>query len=408
MPVCVITSVTSPVRILWVTNVVPWPPYGGVQLRVFNLLIRILRTHQVTLACHSWNDQDDVSARELTRRGIRTFTTPMRRANWRHALPAFRDALNGTPPEIAQYWSSNLQTFLARETFDVLQIEETLLTPYATRLHRPHTKSIVTFHNVQFAQGRRIAAIERWPWKRSWRRVNAHWMARYEPAVAARFDGVISVSEADRDLLVQASPGLKVEIIPNGVDTREMPWLSEERRKRAIVFVGSLSYRPCIDAAQWLTREILPILRKDLPDIEVWLVGNLPSREVEALAAEKVFVAGPVTDVRPFYQRATVAVAPLRAGGGSRLKILEAMALGRAVVSTTTGAEGLDVHHGDHLLIADAAEAFARSIVRLFADDELRCKLTRQARRLVEDRYDWDAIAESQLRIYENVMATSA
>jgi glycosyltransferase involved in cell wall biosynthesis len=235
-------------------------------------------------------------------------------------------------------------------------------------------------------------------------------MRLYEPAAATRFHRVIAVSETDRNLLRSASPQLRVDVVPNGVDTVEMALLPPPAadRRKALIFVGALHYRPCIDAAQWLIHTILPLLRRHEPEIEVWIVGKEAAPEVQALAGPGVFVASSVPDVKPYYAAASVAVVPLRAGGGSRLKILEAMALGRPVVSTTLGAEGLDVRDGRHLLIADQPEPFAAAILRLMRQsgaDELRQSLIRHARSLVESQYDWEIAAAAQLRIYEELTA---
>jgi glycosyltransferase involved in cell wall biosynthesis len=163
-------------------------------------------------------------------------------------------------------------------------------------------------------------------------------------------------------------------------------------------------YKPCEDGARWLIREILPLVRRHIANVETWIVGQGPGPGVLELAGNRVSVTGEVEDVQPHYEQATVAVAPLRAGSGSRLKILEAMALGRAVVSTTLGAEGLEVEAGKHLLIADGAAEFGDAIVELIQNPALRGRLTNAARDLVEQRYDWDTIATRQLRIYREMM----
>jgi glycosyltransferase involved in cell wall biosynthesis len=390
------------------SNIVPYPPHGGVHLRILNIAQRIAARHEVTLGCHSWGEEDLEGAAWLNRNGIRTITAPLRAANWRHAPSALGALLAGEPPEIVQYQSAGLHALVANERFDLIQVEETLLTPYVTAAPPlPDTKTVLTFHNLHFVQEKRIAAIEPNRGVRLWRELNARRMRRYEPAVAARFDRTVTVTEAERTLLLDHAPDLTVDVLPNGVDTQALRPLPAPSGKPAIVFVGTLSYLPCADAALWLARTILPLARRRFPDLELWIVGRQPPPQVLALAGEGVFVTGAVDDVAPYYERAAVAVVPLQAGGGSRLKILEAMSLGRPVVSTRLGAEGIEATPDKHILLADDAQGFADAIGRLLVDQALSDAIVRDARQFVEDHHDWDAIAAKQLAIYDDLLRPS-
>jgi glycosyltransferase involved in cell wall biosynthesis len=167
-----------------------------------------------------------------------------------------------------------------------------------------------------------------------------------------------------------------------------------------------MSYLPCADGATWFCDEILPLIRGRGANAETWIVGADPPAEVTALAGPDVRVTGRVADVTPYYERSLVSVVPLRAGSGTRLKILESMALGRPVVSTTVGCAGLDVVNGEHLLIADTAAEFAEATVRLLTDRALRSRIAASARALVARRYDWDGISAHLLGIYAELVAT--
>jgi glycosyltransferase involved in cell wall biosynthesis len=170
------------------------------------------------------------------------------------------------------------------------------------------------------------------------------------------------------------------------------------------MFIGSMAYPPCVDAVLHFARGTLPLIRKAVDATEFWIVGANPHPDVVKLSGSGIHVTGQVADVIPYYQQSTVCIVPLRAGGGTRLKILEAMALGRPVVSTTIGAEGLDVLDGTHLFIADTPEAFAEKTVRLLRDRQLYQHIAANARRLVEARYDWAKIAERLMDVYEEVL----
>jgi glycosyltransferase involved in cell wall biosynthesis len=392
-------------RILVLANMTPWPPRGGSQLRIRHLLERIAGQHDVVLGCHMWNDADRDGVAELNQRGLRTIGGMIRFSPTRRWLfNAAMHGLRGLPPEAAKMQAPELHQLVREGAYDVLQVEETILAPYFRSMPRDRQRHrVLTLHNVHFLQDVRLARIEpslRW---QASRRFNALWMRHYEPRVSAAVDRVITVSETDRALLTSRAPGVCAEVIPNGVDTHALRPLPPAEGPPTLVFVGTMMYRPCEDAAVWLVREILPLVRRTHPEVEVWIVGRSPVPEVTALAGRGVFVTGEVEDVEPYYQRATVAVAPLRAGGGTRLKILEAMALGRVVVSTTVGAEGLRVDHDTHLALADDAPSLASAIVALLNDHERRDRLAGAARALVETEYEWDRIGASQLALYEGL-----
>ncbi|MFN8668505.1 MAG: glycosyltransferase family 4 protein [Gemmatimonadaceae bacterium] len=397
-------------RILSLANITPYPARGGIHLRILNLLSRVARRHDVTLGCHFWDERDQESADALTGMGIRTIGGLVRPGSLRrHALPGIRQALRGIPPETAQYQSPALHQLVQRGEYDLLHVEETILTPYLRSIapgRRP--LKVLTLHNVHFAQDLRIAAIEPSASRRAMKRWNARWMWHYEPRIAREFDRIIAVSEDDRRTLLARDAALPIDVVPNGVDTRALQPLPEHGGRPSILFVGSMAYRPCADAAIWLVREILPRLRATIPDLEVWIVGKFPPADVLALAAPGVFVMGEVPDVVPYYSRASLAVVPLRAGGGTRLKILESMALGRVVVSTTLGAEGLEVSDGTDIVLADSASAMADAIGGLVRDAERRRAIARTARALVERSYDWDDIAERQLAIFEELAVAAS
>jgi glycosyltransferase involved in cell wall biosynthesis len=223
-------------------------------------------------------------------------------------------------------------------------------------------------------------------------------MLRFERDALSRFDLTLAVSDADRETFQRLYPdALKapLQVIQTGVDTRYFaPDESMPRRAAHLVFSGSMDWLPNEDAVTYFCREILPQIRMDEPETTFTIVGRAPTPAVTRLAATPgVTVTGRVDDVRPYLREAAVYVVPLRIGGGTRLKIFEAMAMAKAVVSTTVGAEGLPVDDGVHLLLADEPQVFARSVVRLLRRLDRRRALEAAARQLVVDRYDWSAVA---------------
>ena len=388
-------------RILSLANVVPYPAHGGLHLRILNLLERIATRHEVTLGCHLWDESDRASFEPLNDRGIRTVGARVWPGSWRrHGLAALRAGLRGLPPETAQYQTAELHRLVREGDYDLLHVEESILAPYA-RSCPPDRRRVLTLHNVHFVQDRRIAAIEPSRSRRAVKRFNAAWMWRYEPRVVAEFDRCIAVSEDDRRTLLSRDAALDIDVVPNGVDTARLRPLPSHQGPPALIFMGSMAYPPCRDAAIWLVREILPLIRARHPAAEAWIVGKHPPSELLALAGPGVYVMGEVPDVTPYYARSTLAIVPLRAGGGSRLKILEAMALGRAVVSTRLGVEGLNLTPGQNVLVGDTAAELADAVDRLLSDPVARQTLEGRARELVEASYDWDDLAAQQMAIYQ-------
>jgi glycosyltransferase involved in cell wall biosynthesis len=193
-------------------------------------------------------------------------------------------------------------------------------------------------------------------------------------------------------------------VIPNGIDTHEFAPLPETPDGNVLVYVGNMGYLPNVDAMTHFCGEVLPLVRQQVPDAELWIVGINPLPEVQALAGEGVYVTGAVDDVRAYYQKSKVCVVPLRAGGGTRLKILESMALNRPVVSTSIGCEGLDLEPGTHLRVADDPQSFARDVVELLQNKNLRQQITTQALQHVRQVYDWDGIAAQLVDTYTTLL----
>jgi len=229
-----------------------------------------------------------------------------------------------------------------------------------------------------------------------------------EESSVGGFDHCLVVSPDEARLLKKAVPAAKLSIIENGVDCANLRPLPPALNSSQLLFVGVMAYPPNADAVVHFCKSILPLIRRAIPEVRLTVVGHAPPMEVQTLASSgEVSVTGFVNDPIPYYAGASVCVVPLRAGGGTRLKILEAMALGRPVVTTSIGCEGLDVTDGEHLLIGDTAADFAQQVVRLLSEQELRNRIVVAARSLVEKRYDWTIIADKLARAYAALVSPS-
>jgi len=254
---------------------------------------------------------------------------------------------------------------------------------------------IVLFeHNVEYLIWKRLSAIEQSPIKRAlleieWRKIRAR-----ERAACRAVDLTLTVSENDRRHLAALAPGARITAIPTGVDTAYFAPDGSREVPNRLVFTGSMDWHPNEDAMLHFFDNILPLIRQQVPDVSLAIVGRRPTERLrEAAARHDAIVTGTVDDVRPFIDEASVYIVPLRAGGGTRLKIFEALAMAKPVVSTTVGAEGLQLTPDREYVAADDPQEFAQAVVALLKDPTRRRVLGRAGRRLVEQRYSWGHVA---------------
>ncbi len=225
---------------------------------------------------------------------------------------------------------------------------------------------------------------------------------RYESWMFTPYARTVVVSAADRDELLGINPALNIDVIPNGIDLDYFQVQDVPREPGALLFVGNYEYAPNVDAALRLAREILPQVQAHIPAAKLWLVGNAPTPEMQALASESVQVTGRVPDVRPYLAHAAAFVCPLRLGAGIKNKALEALAMGCPLVATPLSADGIAVRHNHDALIAEDA-AFVSETVRLLRDSALQQTLAHNGRRLIEAQYSWWRVADLYKALYEAV-----
>jgi sugar transferase (PEP-CTERM/EpsH1 system associated) len=396
-------------KILMINNDIPYPVTAGVHLRIYNLLRRIAAEHKVwfvTFMERPDGEEGVARLREICQ-GVEVVPRQQLSALAR-PIDLARYLLAGKPIDLRLNHSEALvekiQQVTSQVDFDVVQIEHPEMMLYLEALPaRLQRKTVLMAHDIDFSKYQRLYKIEsRFARKvRLWLR--SQMLRRWEPRYAARFRYYLTVSETDCRLLLAANPQIQCRVVPNGVDTKQYQCLPPHTGKPSLLFVGSMGYAPNVDAILYFHDEIYPAIQRAVPDVELWIVGTNPALAVKQLASPSIHVTGQVEDVQPYYTRSSVCVVPLRAGGGTRLKIVEAMAFGRPVVSTTIGCEGLDVTSGENILIADQPAGFAAQVVRLLTDRILRDQLTQQARYLVETVYDWDVISQQLLTIYREV-----
>lgn len=396
-------------RILYIASVFPYPPISGHRIRNYNLLRRIgkeLELH-LYLLVEELPPPEHLKALEPFSKSIQCYVQGSSSA-LDHPLLGILFLLRGMPPDFRSYYNQPLfeaiQNQFLTDPVDVLQVEDPQMAQYVEAVpNGSGAKKVLTFHDINFRKFRRISKLET-RWKRRFRLwLHSALLNRWEPKYAAKFDLCVVMSETDRNLLLSRNQDLNVITVPNGVDTTKFHLQISIAPPYNLVFVGNMDYRPNVEAVAYFCRQVMPKLISELPDLKFYVVGINPLDEVLALSDKHVIVTGHVESVIPFYEKAGVCVVPLHAGGGTRLKILESLALGCPVVSTSVGAEGLDLVDGEHLLIANDTPAFVEKILALLHNVELRRHLIVKGREQVVKYYDWDAIAGRLLEAYKRL-----
>lgn len=316
----------------------------------------------------------------------------------------------GMPAEMALKSSAAfrraLKKILSEESYDILQVEFAQMLPYVLDGWKyPLSHVVWVEHEVLnqrlLKRGDTSEGLWRWFWRREGRLTQ-----RYEIDAAKRLRNAVAVSGEEAACMRSWNPDLNVAIIPNGVDIDYYDAVKVEQEPASIIFTGWMRHFPNMDAVNFLLKEIMPLIIRKRPDIRLYLVGGPYPEHVQCIAANtpQVILTGFVDDIRPFIKRATVSITPLRIGGGTHLKVIEAMAAGTPVVTTPVGAEGLPVKHGKHAWIAADAEGLADGVLQLLEDKRLRKMITAEARCLVEKEFDWSIIAKKQMAFYQQIL----
>lgn len=384
-------------RILWVKAGRLLPLDSGGKIRSYNLLRQLRARHEVTLLSYYPGERDAVYDAELrsafpaaiTLQIPPTRETPVRSAVHYAARVPFR-----APYAVSKFTSREVRRCVGgmlRER----RCEVAVCDFLSASLNFPRQRDVpcVLFqHNVESLLWQRQARHERNLAKRQLFALEAAKMAHYERAAVRRFDHIIAVSQYDRTALSTMVSAERITIVPTGVDLRQYQTISQSiPDTHNVVFLGSMDWEANVDGAEFFCRQIWPAIRKHVQSARFQIVGRNPAARIRALADDSIEVTGTVPSVLPYLAQAAVLVVPLRIGGGTRLKIFEGMAAGRATVSTSIGAEGLDVSNGRELIVADTPEAFAHAVVDVLTNLTLRRELEAAAVRLAA-RYDWSSV----------------
>lgn len=396
-------------NILVVTPQLPYPPRQGTTIRNYNLIRGLAQRHTVDLLTFLAPGEELASDSPLLTlcRHVACVTQPARTLHVRA-----RTTLTTLTPDMGLRLESPamhalITSWVQQHRYDAVQIEGIELAQYGLAVagkQRGRQRPALVFddHNCEYLLQQRNALTDlrrprRWP-AAAYSLIQWQKLRRYEAAAMQGADGVVAVSAADRIALQQLGATTPITVVSNGIDLAHyQPLPLTSTPAPTIVFTGKMDYRPNIDAVLWFAQQVLPRILAQAPDARFQIVGMNPHTRLDVLRQHPAIeITGAVADTRPYLQQATVYVIPMRVGGGTRFKALEAMACAAPIVSTTLGVEGIDIHSGQEMLLADAPEEFAVAVLRVLADAAgsgvLRRQLGAQGRRFVETHYAWEAI----------------
>lgn len=402
-------------RILFVSQIVPYPPHGGVLQRGFNLVRELGRRHEVhLLAFHHPDELRTVEAVAESQRVLGEFCASVSyfplwpKRSRVHLYAGLLAALPYPLPfSVLAHRCRDLSTQIeaichGSSRPDIVHLDTIALAPYGICCGQ--VPVVMTHHNIESRLMFRRAEVERGFLGRAYVGLQARRLAAYETRQATRFPLNIMVSEHDAAVLHAMAPGVHTAVIPNGVDLDYFaPRPGEETP--ALIYTGGMNMFANRDAVEWFLAEIWPRVKTAVPGVRFYAIGQDPSPAVQRAAREDGAVEAPgfVADIRPWVAKSAVYVVPLRVGGGTRLKMVDAMAQGKAIVATRVGAEGIRGDHGEHFLLADDPTQFAQEVIALLHDDARRARLGRSARARVEEVYAWRLLGEQLVQLYAQV-----
>ncbi len=395
-------------KILFLAPNLPYPLNNGGLIRVHHIMANLASRYDVTLICTEPTEAEQKGGvKAIESLGVEVLTVPMshnqKKENKRYYQ--LKSLFSNKTYQYHQHYSTEMQSTITARLdtgqYDLIVVEFSQMGYYEFRDDIP---SYLDQHNVEYEIMQRTYEMERNPLRKLLAR--SEWKKYREQEInnCEKFTGCLTTSVRDAEILKERSPQMECHVIPNGVDSDFFRARESAIDPNLILFTGTISYYPNTEGILWFHNNIWPLIKKLKPDATFCIAGKTPPPEVENLADidSQITVTGSVDDMRDYYARAAVVVVPLRVGGGTRLKILEGMAMEKAIVSTTLGAEGINHTEGKDILLRDTPEDFAEAVTTVMDNPELRLGLEKEGRRLVEAQYDWKAVTSSLCDIFES------
>lgn len=392
-------------RVLFITARPPYPLNDGWKIRTFNLIKGMAAKGLAVDLLTFFTASDDLTDHaEL--KALCGEVHYVRRKKSYAATDLLKGLVTSVPFPVLNYRETSMSLkaseLLADGRYRFVQAEDAVMFQYIPE--RCGAKKILDMHNIESELMLRYAMNETNLFKKMYALETRRKLKKYEIMVSKNADAVFVCSEDDKKLL--AAFGIaeeKIHVIPNGVDCEYFHPQEAPEMESSLVFTGTMDYHANVSGIVYFVKEVFPLIIEQMGDAKLYIVGKNPAPKVQQLAGSNIVVTGAVDDIRKYIAAAKIVVVPLLVGGGTRLKILEAMSMSKAIVSTSLGSEGIDVMAGDNIAIADDAKKFADDSVRLLRDTEARNKMGKSAFEFVRSRYDWACVTDIMSGVYENL-----
>lgn len=392
-------------KILYLTPYSPIPPTFGGAIRIYHILKQLVERHEVTVAGYGDASQCEAVKKNFPELEDRVFylDQPFHKSTRKLVLlySMFSSHSHWYNMIMKQRMQQLLDDVMANHDFDLIQSEFPVLSHYE---FNSDAVKVIDAHNVEYDNFRRMADKEDRLWKKFYYKQEARKFRQEELGTISQQDALFTTSQRDADLFHRDLPEIPKFVIPNGVDVNYFtPW-DAVKEPYSLVFVGMMKYQPNIDAMTYFLDRIFPQIKKRVPNVKIYIVGGNPPSELLERRSSNVVITEFVPDVRPYINRSTVYVVPLRMGSGTRLKILEAMAMRIPIVTTSIGCEGLGLEHQETAMIADSAHQFMEYTVELIYNSTLRNRIIHNASELVHDRYSWTVVGQHLEEAYHKLV----
>jgi glycosyltransferase involved in cell wall biosynthesis len=400
-------------NILFIAPEIPYPLTGGHPLRTFNILKLLAENNKIYFVSFI-KEEDEIKYKigiEPICETIDLFYIQKDDFSMRFLLNVFKNIFSPLPFVAQKYFSkkafSRILEILSKYQIDLIHLDLLPMSSYYPALDSVPT--ILTDHNVESQRLYRWMKIEKNIFTKLFLFYQHLKLRRYEREMCARFDLCIAVSDEDKNQLHALCKTGKFEVIPNGVDIDYYAPSDQIADKNRCIWVGGMDGPYNSDAVDYFLDEIFPLVKKELPQVEIDFVGRFPTKKLTKKAAEekKIKVYGFVDDVRPYIHQAAVFIAPIRSGSGTKIKVLNAMSLGKPVVTTSIGAEGILAEPDHDVMIADDPRNFADKIIYLLRNPDKAKDMGRKARKLIEEVYDWEVIRRKMEKLYQDIYMTN-
>ena len=400
-------------KILLISHILPYPPKGGCPQRNFNLLKECSETNEIHMLAfyrksHQTSPAEFQTAIEAMKQycsKVEVFPIPAEQNRLLWYLLLFLNIFSSLPYSVWLYSSRQMkravEKYSLNETYDVMEIGEIGLAKYARMV--PGVARILIHHNVEsqllFRRGKFAG---NW-FSKVYLMLQAYKLRRFERLAGQYFTYQTAVSDEDKVVLEKICPNANIAVIPNGVDTEYFVTNMHDMEDDSIIYVGGTTWFPNYDAVQYFIRDIFPLVKKEIPDITLHHIGRQIDDKLHKIAAggDNIKIHGFVDDIRPLVAKAAIFIVPLRIGGGTRLKIVDALSMGKAIVSTSIGCEGIKVTDKVDIVVADTPRDFADNIIGLIRDRDRREKLMANARKTALEKYSWKTIAPLLNDVYK-------